>query len=193
MPLPFESVSHGEIAFGFFNIETDMALLNQYFFFASDFCALVSRAAGNTAGPMRDELPSHVLGEESQGDLAGAIRGLNLNGLIGESYRLFPFPSEPAAFRQNPEGYKTRDLMEATAGRYGQPFPMTVAAGEPGASISMGEYVFARQWFHELIRYVWIGGYPRWKDAVRPPYVLDMASALKASKHPLFKGLILAG
>lgn len=38
MPLEFESLSHGRIAFGFFNIETDMILLNQYFLFAEDFC-----------------------------------------------------------------------------------------------------------------------------------------------------------
>jgi hypothetical protein len=29
MPLEFESISHGRVAFGFFNIETDMILLNQ--------------------------------------------------------------------------------------------------------------------------------------------------------------------
>ena len=31
MPLEFESLSHGKMAFGFFNIETDMILLNEYF------------------------------------------------------------------------------------------------------------------------------------------------------------------
>jgi len=38
MPLQFESISHGPIAFGFFNIEKDLVLLNQYFLFAKDFC-----------------------------------------------------------------------------------------------------------------------------------------------------------
>jgi hypothetical protein len=38
MPLSFESLSHGTIAFGFFNIETDMLLLEQYFLFADAFC-----------------------------------------------------------------------------------------------------------------------------------------------------------
>ncbi|MGD2186296.1 MAG: hypothetical protein PVI71_09215 [Desulfobacterales bacterium] len=32
MPLAFESLSHGSIAFGFFNIETDMLLLENYFY-----------------------------------------------------------------------------------------------------------------------------------------------------------------
>jgi hypothetical protein len=34
MPLAFESLSHGTIAFGFFNIESDMLLLDRYFLFA---------------------------------------------------------------------------------------------------------------------------------------------------------------
>jgi hypothetical protein len=33
MPLTFESISHGTIAFGFFNIDSDMLLLEKYFFF----------------------------------------------------------------------------------------------------------------------------------------------------------------
>ena len=37
MPLEFQSISHGKIAFGFFNIETDMILLGHYFLFARDF------------------------------------------------------------------------------------------------------------------------------------------------------------
>jgi hypothetical protein len=39
MPLSFESLSHGTIAFGFFNIESDMLLCDRYFLFADDFCA----------------------------------------------------------------------------------------------------------------------------------------------------------
>jgi hypothetical protein len=34
MPLAFESLSHGIIAFGFFNIESDMLILDRYFLFA---------------------------------------------------------------------------------------------------------------------------------------------------------------
>ena len=32
MPLSFSSTTHGNIAFGFFNIESDMLLLENYFF-----------------------------------------------------------------------------------------------------------------------------------------------------------------
>jgi hypothetical protein len=44
-PLLFESVSHCGLAFGFFNIETDMLLLDDYFFCASDFCRHVTDLA----------------------------------------------------------------------------------------------------------------------------------------------------
>jgi hypothetical protein len=35
MPLSFESRSHGPVAFGFFNIESDMLLLERTFFSAT--------------------------------------------------------------------------------------------------------------------------------------------------------------
>ena len=34
MPLAFKSLSHETIAFGFFNIESDMLILDRYFLFA---------------------------------------------------------------------------------------------------------------------------------------------------------------
>jgi len=37
MPLEFDSLSHGKIAFGFFNIETDMILLGHYFLWLGGF------------------------------------------------------------------------------------------------------------------------------------------------------------
>ena len=47
MPLAFESLSHGTIAFGFFNIDSDMLLLDKYFLFGSDFCEhIVAMAEG---------------------------------------------------------------------------------------------------------------------------------------------------
>ena len=49
MPLSFESMSHGTIAFGFFNIESDMLLCDRYFFFADDFCVKIGQMAGHTA------------------------------------------------------------------------------------------------------------------------------------------------
>ena len=56
MPLLFQSLSHGEIPFGFFNIETDMILLNNYFFFASDMADNVIRLAENDGGMSREQV-----------------------------------------------------------------------------------------------------------------------------------------
>ncbi len=50
MPLAFQSLSHGQIAFGFFNIETDMLLLDIHFFFADDFCRAVRELAEVSGG-----------------------------------------------------------------------------------------------------------------------------------------------
>ena len=38
MPLAFQSINKGVIPFGFFNIETDLLIMDQYFVFAYDFC-----------------------------------------------------------------------------------------------------------------------------------------------------------
>ena len=47
MPLSFKSESHGDIAFGFFNIESDMLLLENYFFFADKFCEWMTQMASS--------------------------------------------------------------------------------------------------------------------------------------------------
>ena len=113
MPLEFQSISHGKIAFGFFNIETDMILLNQYFLFANDFCDYISDIA---------EIPLKEIYESSwdiyliennvdMGNLMGAIYGIDLRGFIGEVYKLFPFPKKREDFKQKPEGFKTLSLI----------------------------------------------------------------------------------
>jgi hypothetical protein len=58
--------------------------------------------------------------------------------------------------------------------------------------IGIGEYFFNRTSFQELIKYIWLGGFPRWKDGIRPDYVLKMKGMIEKSKNPLFDGLILA-
>ena len=47
MPLAFESISQGTIAFGFFNINSDMLLLVQHFLFGSEFCLNIGEMAEN--------------------------------------------------------------------------------------------------------------------------------------------------
>ncbi len=90
MPLAFESLSHGTIAFGFFNIESDMLLLDRYFLFAEDFCSTLKKIAKNTG-----DRPYHtrwaiqfIETAEDIGDLMGAIHGVRLTGFIGELLRI---------------------------------------------------------------------------------------------------------
>jgi hypothetical protein len=190
MPLAFPSLSHGEIAFGFFNIESDLLLLNNYFFFADDFCRHLSELALLTPNqkPALD-WDIFILDPKAIGDLGQAINGVNFQGFIGETYRLFPFPQEPDLFRQNPEGYKTRILFEAIIKKYAELSRIAVNVDQSGQTIAIGEYEFSREVFHKLIQYVWAGGYPRWKDGIRPDYVLEMKAHIMQSAHPLFYGM----
>lgn len=190
MPLSFQSSSHGQVAFGFFNIETDMALLNQYFFFAPDFTAMVSDLASHESGPLTGQVPAYILPEAERGNLMGAIHGIDYRGFMGETYRLFPFPADERNFKQNPEGYRNREVVEELIRRHAPLSSMPVTADSQGAWARMGEYEFTRHAFHELVKYVWKGGYPRWKDGVRPAYVLAMKQAVEKSVHPVF-GLTL--
>jgi hypothetical protein len=87
MPLAVESLSHGTIAFGFFNIESDMLLLNRYFIFAEDFCSNAGKIAKNGGDqPYNACWPIQFIGAvEDIGDLTGAIHGVRFSGFIGET------------------------------------------------------------------------------------------------------------
>ncbi len=179
-------MSHGEIAFGFFNIETDMLLLDRYFFFASDFCSAVSQLGATRTGCIEAIWSVYILDEKNIGNLTAAIRGIEFTGFIGDIYRLFPFPGEKRAFKQNPEGWKTRDAVEKMIVKHAPPSAISVKVEASGSTIAIGEYLFSGLAFHELLQYVWMGGYPRWKEEVRPGYVRDMKAVVEKSVHPLF-------
>jgi hypothetical protein len=190
MPLAFNSLSHGEIAFGFFNIETDLLLLDSYFIFASDFCGYVGVMADGRAGEdLRMEWEVYALADAQIGNLTGAIHGVDLRGFIGDVYRRFPFPKEMKDFAQNPDGHKTRDTVKEIIERYKRAGRVSVAVDVTASTVEVGDYLFSREEFHELVRYVWGGGYPRWKEGVRPQCVLRMKERIAASGHPLFEGL----
>ncbi|MCX8110149.1 MAG: hypothetical protein N3D15_02740 [Syntrophorhabdaceae bacterium] len=190
MPLLFESISHGEVPFGFFNIETDMILLDNYFFFASDVSDHISEMAVMSQGNARPQnWETYILDPQKIGNLMGAIAGIDLRGFIGEVYSLFPFPHEPDKFKQNPEGFKTRAMMEDIIKRYTEPSHIKVIIDEDTWTISIGGYRFSRQGFHELIRYLWLGGYPRWKDSLRPDYIVRMKETVEKTHYPLFDGI----
>ncbi len=189
MPLSFESLSHGTVAFGFFNIESDMLLLDRCFFFAPEFCGLVVAMAGSEEASALS-LPAFVIDDPRRiGDLMGAIHGLRYTGFIGAVYRRFPFPDSPDGFRQNPEGGRTRAVMAELIAGYARTQVMRVLVSTEPAEVTLGDYRFDRAGFQALLEYVWRGGYPRWSGGVRPACVLEMAAAVRAGSGVLFEGL----
>lgn len=58
--------------------------------------------------------------------------------------------------------------------------------------INIGEYLFGKLSFHELIKYIWMGGFPRWKDGIQPDYALVMERMIERSKNFIFDGLVLS-
>jgi hypothetical protein len=190
MPLLHKSLSHGEIPFGFFNIETDMILLNNYFFFAGDFARHVVKMAGKeSCESFKMDLHAYILEEKDIGNLMAAISGVYLSGFIGEVYGHFPFPHEPEKFKQNPSGYQTRELIEDIIKRYAPLTNIKAVIDFPSRKIEIGEYMFDTTGFHALLLYLWAGGYPRWKDGVRPDYILDMKRSIISSNNPVFEGI----
>jgi hypothetical protein len=190
MPLLFQSLSHGEIPFGFFNIESDMILLNNYFFFASDMSDHVIKLAENNGGMRQNKTWSVYILEAGQiGNLMGAISGVVFEGFIGEVYTHFPFPHEPEKFKQNPEGYKTREFIEGIIHRYTSLSSIPTVADMTEQTLKIGEYHFNRPGFHALLGYLWAGGYPRWKDGIRPLYILKMRETIERSTNPLFQDI----
>ncbi len=190
MPLLFETLSHGEIPFGFFNIETDMLVLDNYFFFASDMAAHICEIAGITSDiSYKSNWYVYRIEPQMIGNLMGAIAGIDLRGFIGEIYSHFPFPHEPERFRQNPEGFKTRPLIEEIAIKYTHLSEIKVIIDEHDRTFSIGDYRFSRYGFHGLIKYLWLGGYPRWKDNIRPDYIKRMRKNIEDSNYPIFNGL----
>ncbi len=194
MPLAFDSINHGKIAFGFFNIETDMLLLENYFIFATQFCNNLRKiACEKNSGGIQTRWEVDCIQDASEiGDLMGAIHGVQYTGFIGETYRCFPFPSDPEAFKQQTDGFKNQAVIREMISKYAQRIEIPFLADEKAEIISIGDYQFTRKIWHKLIVYVWRGGFPRWHDEKMPDYVLSMKQSITESLHPLFKGLRLA-
>ncbi|MBW1782683.1 MAG: hypothetical protein JRL30_18315 [Deltaproteobacteria bacterium] len=193
MPLAFDSISHGTIAFGFFNIDSDMLLLDRYFFFATDFCSYIRDMAQHRAPEPYETSWDvyHICDPEDVGDLMGAIHGIRYTGFIGKVYLRFPFPKRPEEFKQKPEGFRTRDRVEAIIQKFAQTVEIRFCVDRKASEVAIGPYRFTRASFQELIRYVWQGGYPRWRDEIRPDYVRAMKEAIRLSSHQGLRGLEL--
>ena len=192
MLLSFESLSHGTIAFGFFNIESDMLLCDRYFFFAKDFCGRIGQMAGPTTEPKYATgwTVFTIESAEEIGDLMGAIHGVRFTGFIGDLYRRFPFPQQPADFKQNPEGDRTQSLVTEIISRYAKTEKIQVAVDNKRLQTAIGRYHFNWNQFQDLLKYVWRGGYPRWKDDIRPSYVSEMKRRIMANRVGIFENMV---
>ena len=183
MPLAFESINHGTLAFGFFNIEIDMLLLDRLFFFADRFC----RAVVELAETDRASIAGWRIDDAARrGDLHGAIAGEVLSGFIGATYRKFPFPEEKQAFRQNPDGWRNQQWAADQLAAFGEPVDIELSWDGAERRVHIGDYLFDRCHFVKLITYVDRGGWPRWKQLIRPPYVQQMMKQLAECKSKLW-------
>jgi hypothetical protein len=193
VPLAFHSLNHGDIAFGFFNIDTDLLLLEHYFFFADDFCELLVNLAEWSAEPSFEtawqiyDIPRRA----DIGDLMSAIHGFRFTGFIGEIYGRFPFPQKQEDFKQKPEGFQTRSIVKTILEKYAGITTIPVRLETSNSTIAIAEFLFQKNVFRQLIEYVWLGGYPRWKADIRPDYVLMMKERIEKSRNWPFSGLIL--
>jgi len=191
VPLSFDSLSHGTIAFGFFNIESDMLLCDRYFLFADEFCTYIGDIAGNAGEQFyRASWRVQVIETaEEIGDLMGAIHGVRFTGFLGELYRRFPFPQQPEEFKQNPEGAQTQTLVTEIISKYARNKEIQVTVDNGKMETTIGPYHFNRSQFQELLKYVWRGGYPRWKNDTRPAYVTEMKNKIMLNCSGVFSNI----
>jgi len=181
MPLAFQSTTHGTVAFGFFNIDTDLLLLENRFFFATGFTRLVGEMCAATADRYEAGLEAWTIDRrEDVGDLMGAIRGTGHAGFIGGVYRRFPFPAAPEDFRQKPEGERNRPEIAALIDRWARREAIAVVADLRAGEVDIGGVGFTLAGFGELVRYVERGGWPRWRDDTPPACVREMMRAVNA-------------
>ncbi len=194
MPLAFQSLSHGTVAFGFFNIESDMLLLENYFFFADEFCRNISELASQGGKAFSGQCKAYFIKDPSMvGHLMGAIHGIRFTGFIGSLYRRFPFPDLPEAFKQKATGSSTRPVVKEIISGYATELSMPFSVNETGDQASLGPYRFSRFPFHDLIRYVWRGGYPRWEEEVRPRYLIDMKEEVEKNSPGILSKISFEG
>jgi len=193
VPLEFHSLSHGRIAFGFFNIDTDLLLLEKYFFFAHFFCNTVEKIASWKDHEVENVvIPGYAIERfENIGNLMGAIHGMDLTGFIGAVYQLFPFPQSPEEFKQKLDGKEHRVVVENLISQWGHPVKILVEVKARSQRVKIAETLFSKTAFHELVAYVWRGGMPGWQDTLRPDYVRKMKDAINTSISPIFENFEL--
>ena len=189
MPLAFETLSHGTIAFGFFNIDSDMLLIDKYFMFGSEFCNhIVAMAESNPSNEYQSRWPVYIIEDRARiGDLMGAIHRIRHTGFIGELYRRYPFPDKPEDFKQKTNGYLNQAVVREMISRYAGNIQIPIAADRRSGEVDIGGYKFSRTTFQKLIKYVWNGGYPGWQDDTRPDYVEAMKAQIENHRRGMFE------
>jgi hypothetical protein len=182
MPLAFSSLSHGTVAFGFYNVETDGLLLDRFFFFCTDFCRAASQLEELRFQNERCVAVPGFRFEEPEriGDLHGAIEGVRHGGYLGEVYRRWPFPSRPEEFRQRLHGARNRGAVEDLLRRWAPPFEIPIAFSASEERYRIGPYVFSEGQYAALLASVLRGGYPTWEgfeEGLCPAYVANLGRA----------------
>ena len=168
-----------------------MLLCDRYFFFADDFCANIA-AMVQYAGESVYQTVWHVqtiANAEEIGDLPGAINGVRFTGFIGELYRRFPFPQQLEEFKQNPEGAQTQTIVTEIISKYARNTEIQIAVDNGKMETAIGLYLFNRIQFQALLKYVWRGGYPRWKNDIRPAYVTEMKNKILLNSRGVFNDI----
>jgi len=183
MPIAFPSKSHGQIPIGFFNIETDMLLMDHYFFFSTDFCEWIVEWTANKDAN-RDEKMIYLISQrEMIGNLSGAIHGYEFTGFIGKVYKLFPFPESHAGFKQKPYGTQNRPVVEQTIQPYAERLKVPIVFHKDSSTIDFGVYTFSAEAFRSITGYIEAGGMPGWLDGRPPDYVIRMMAKLAITHH----------
>jgi len=186
MPISFSSKSHGPIPVGFFNIETDMLIMDRYFLFASDFCSWVMEWA-DTVEIDRDEKMVYTIQKADRiGNLAGAIHGFEFTGFIGEVYKKYPFPENRTGFKQKPDGSQNRQVIEGVIQQFATQLKIGIIFSQADETIRFGDYVFEKAVFQKILSYVQAGGMPGWLMGRPPDYVKQMTAGTAVSEHWLF-------
>jgi hypothetical protein len=168
-------------------------LLENLFFFATDFCAVVSSLAQvQTHESKRTRLPGYRIDRAGDlGNLMGAIQGTDLGGFIGHVHRLYPFPRNPEDFKQKPYGDAHRAVLEELLSQWARSIRIPIAWELGAQMVKIADFTFSAAAFRELVSYVWQGGMPGWQDNARPGYVMAMRRTITGSMAPLFAGLKL--
>jgi len=187
MPISFTSIGHGQIPIGFFNIETDMLLMDRYFFFSTDFCKWIIEWA-DAEDFSRDTKMVYVIQQrEMIGSLSGAIYGYEFTGFIGEVYKRFPFPQNPWGFKQKAYGTVNRQAVERSIQPFAVQLKIPIVFHQENLTIDFGDYTLSADVFQKIIEYIVAGGMPGWLDGQAPDYVTKMMTQLATTHHRHFR------